>query len=47
MKFWKYLRWIASLLFIAVLLVSWMVQTPSPRHLREDASDPPQSPSFR
>lgn len=47
MKFWKFLRWVASILFVAVLVISWLVQPPSSHRFGTDSSDPPQSPSFR
>jgi hypothetical protein len=47
MKFWKLLRWIGALTFIAILLTSWLAQDNPTTGNAGAASDPPPAPTFR
>ncbi len=47
MKFWTWLRWAASLLFVAVVLTAWFAADKPQTQPGGTAQEPPPAPTFR
>jgi hypothetical protein len=47
MKFWKWLRWVGALLFIAIVLTAWLASDKPAAQSIPTSQEPPPAPTFR
>lgn len=47
MKYWKWLAWLCTALFLVLLIFSWVAQHNTDKPALEQPNDPPPAPVFR